>query len=163
MSEVAFEVSKLYFKFRNSFSRCWPRFYYFCDRNKILIKCILAGAAVSLIDLVVLFICYRLFAWSLIISTSAAFICYFLFSFTLQKFWTFRNFNQQKTADQLVMYFVNAFIGLNLNGFFMHQLVNKYHLWYLLAQIIVNITIGTYNFIIYNFVIFKKEKNEISR
>lgn len=160
MSETMSKISKLYFKFRNYFSCRFPRLYYICDKYKILVKCTFSGVTVAFVELVVLFICYRLLSWQLVVSTSIAFICSFLLSFSLQKFWTFRNFSQSKTARQLIMYFFNAFIGLNLNGFFMHKLVNQYHIWYLLAQVIVILAIGVYNFTIYNLVIFRKEKKE---
>lgn len=160
MSEIISKISKLYFKFRNYFSCHFPRLYHICDKYKIFVKCTFSGVTVAFIELVVLFICYHVVSWPLVVSTSIAFVCSFLFSFSLQKFWTFRNFSQSKTARQLIMYFFNAFIGLNLNGFFMHKLVNQYHIWYLLAQVIVILTIGVYNFAIYNLVIFKKEKKE---
>ena len=56
---------------------------------------------------------------------------------------------------------LNAFIGLNLNGALMHLLVNEYNVWYLLAQVIVSVVIGTYNFFIYRFIIFKKNCHEV--
>ncbi len=160
MSEIISKISKLYFKFRNYFSCHFPRLYRICDKYKILVKCSFSGVTVGLIDLTLLFILYHIFSWPLVVSTSIAFIFSFFLSFSLQKFWTFRNFNQSKTARQLILYFMNAFIGLNLNGFFMHLLVNQYHIWYLSAQIIVILVIGIYNFAIYNLVIFKKEKKE---
>lgn len=58
------------------------------------------------------------------------------------------------------MYIVNAFITLNINGFLMHLLVDQYEIWYLFSQIVVNVIIGTYNFFIYRFIVFRKQ-NEI--
>lgn len=87
----------------------------------------------------------------------------FLFSFSLQKFWTFRNLGFGRFAGQLALYMFNVFVGLNLNGFLMHLAVNRYDLWYLLSQVMVNVVLGVYNFFVYKFIIFRNEKNEIGR
>jgi putative flippase GtrA len=51
---------------------------------------------------------------------------------------------------------------LYLNGYFMHVLVNRYDVWYILSQVIVNVTLAFWNFIVYRFVIFKNSaENEI--
>ncbi len=155
-------INDLYFKFRRFFSSRWPRLYDFCNRHKSVIKFFFAGCMAGGADLVFLFILHGLFRWGLVFSTSAAFILSFLISFTLQKFWTFRNFRQDKVVGQLCLYVLNAFIGLNLNGFFMHTLVARYAVWYLLAQLIVNVVIGVWNFLVYKFLIFRTDKNEIA-
>jgi putative flippase GtrA len=133
-----------------------------CDERKAVIKFAISGSTAGLTDLVFLYIFYHIFFLPLVLSTSLAFILSFAVSFTMQKFWAFRNFNQAKAKRQFILYMLNAFIGLNLNGVFMHLLVIKYNVWYLLAQVIVSIVIGNYNFFIYRFVIFKKEHHEIS-
>jgi len=84
-----------------------------------------------------------------------------LISFNLQKFWTFRNYGRDRMAGQLFLYILNAVIGLNINGALMHLLVNSWSVWYLLAQVIVNLGLGAWNFLIYKFIIFKVRPNEI--
>ncbi len=155
-------INRLYFKFRHSFSRSCPRLYDVCNDHKSVVKFIFAGGMAAGTDLAFLFLFHGLLKWGLVVSTSAAFILSFLVSFTLQKFWTFRNSRQDKMVGQLFLYLLNAFIGLNLNGFFMHTLVNKYEVWYILAQIIVNLVIGVWNFLVYKFIVFKTDKNEIA-
>ncbi|MCX6797928.1 MAG: GtrA family protein, partial [Candidatus Falkowbacteria bacterium] len=108
-------------------------------------------------DLVALFVLHGLFKLELVFSTSVAFVLSFLISFTLQKFWTFRNNNQARLAHQLGLYILTAFIGLNINGASMHVLVNSLGVWYLLAQLIVNLFLGIINFVVYKFIIFKKK------
>jgi len=39
----------------------------------------------------------------------------------------------------------------------MHLLVDKFEVWYLFSQIIVNVAIGIYNFFIYRFIVFRKK------
>ncbi|MFA6995251.1 MAG: GtrA family protein [Patescibacteria group bacterium] len=153
-------ISDWYNKFRNYFSQHYPRVYVFCDNRKSFIKFIFAGGLSGGIDLLLLFIFHSLLKIDIVFSTSLAFILAFLVSFSLQKFWTFRNYHPGQMIQQLSLYLINAFIGLVLNAFFMHLLVNTYNVWYLFAQIIVNLVIAVWNFIIYKFVVFKTNKNE---
>lgn len=155
-------INSLYFKFRRFFSDRFPKIYHFCDQRKSVIKFIISGSFAGVADLFFLFILHGLLRWDIVLSTSIAFILSFLISFTLQKFWTFRNYSHDKMVGQLFLYVLNAVIGLNLNGFFMHLLVNKFNVWYILAQIIVNLAIGLWNFIVYKFIVFRKEKNEVN-
>ena len=154
-------INNLYFRFRNFFSTRWPQVYSFCDQRKSFFKFLVAGCFSGGSDLVFLYILFGLFKVSIVLATSVAFILSFLVSFALQKFWTFRNYSQDKVAKQIFLYILFAFVGLNLNGVFMHILVNRYNVWYLLAQFMVNLVIGFLNFLTYKFIIFINPKNEI--
>jgi putative flippase GtrA len=156
-------INRLYFWFRNYLGKHLPKIYNFCENRKSVIKFFFAGCFAGGTDLILLFIFHGVFKWPLVLSTSLAFVASFLVSFTLQKFWTFRNFTQGKAVGQFILYILNAFVGLNLNAYFMHLLVNRHHVWYILAQVIVSVSIGVYNFIIYKSIVFKTEKNENKR
>ena len=91
------------------------------------------------------------------ISTSLSFLLSFLVSFYLQKLWTFRNQDEKKAPRQLVLYLLNSFLSLNLNGIGMHLLVTQFGIWYLFSQIIVNLVLGSLNFFIYKFIIFRHD------
>jgi len=153
-------LNNLYFRFRNFFSNRFPQIYFLCNKRKSVIKFFIVGSSAGATDLFFLFLFYGYLKWEIVFSTSLAFILSFLVSFTLQKLWTFRNYNHKQTWTQLALYLLNAFVGLSVNGFLMHALVNKFNIWYLLAQIIVNVFIGVYNFIIFKFIIFKSCENE---
>ncbi len=155
-------VNKLYLRFKNFFLSNYPKIFGACEKRKSVIKFFFAGSSAAAVDLLFLFLFYGLFQWNLVLATSLAFILSFVVSFTLQKFWTFRNYSQKKMPIQFVLYISNAFIGLNLNGLLMHIMVIKFGVWYLFAQIGVNIAIGVYNFFIYKFIVFRKKTDEIS-
>lgn len=162
-------MSILYFKVRNHFASHFPKSYCLCDKYKTFVKSFFAGFLAGTVNLILLFIFYRILDLSIVLSTSVAFISSFVISFTLQKLWAFRNFSQKKAAGQFTLYIINAFIELNLNGFFMYILVNEHEIWYLFAQLLVNAVLGTYNFFIYRYIVFRKEhslpdeeKNEIN-
>ncbi len=149
-------VNNSYFRFRNWFAYHCPRLYHLCERKKSAVKFFLAGCFAGTANLVFLALFYDLLNWPIVLSTSLAFIASFLVSFSMQKLWTFRNFSKKKTIGQFSLYILNAFITLNINGFLMHLLVNEYEVWYLFSQIIVNVSIGIYNFFIYSFIVFRK-------
>ncbi len=153
-------INNLYFRFRNFFSGRFPQLYALCNRLKSPLKFFIAGSLAGLTDLVFLYCFHGLLKWEIVFSTSLAFVLSFLVSFTLQKFWTFRNYSQKKALKQLALYLGNAFIGLNINGFLMHLSVNKLGVWYLLAQIAVNLLIGIYNFIIFKYIVFSPCQDE---
>ena len=156
------QINHSYSEFRSFLSSRFPKFYRICENRKSVVKFIISGSLAGGTDLVLLFLFHGVFKWPLVLSTSLAFICSFLVSFTLQKFWTFRNFNQDKVLSQFILYIINAFIGLNINGFLMYFLVNKFGIWYIFAQIIVSLIIAFYNFLIYKSIIFKIGKDEIN-
>lgn len=151
-------INKLYESFRGLFSRRWPKTFLYLDSRKSIFKFIIAGSFAGGTDLVALFLFHGILKLEIVFSTSAAFILSFVVSFTLQKFWTFRNYNSARLARQIFLYILTALIGLNLNGVAMHFLVNTLSVWYLLAQIIVNIFLGFVNFVVYKFIIFRKHK-----
>jgi putative flippase GtrA len=153
-------INRLYLKFRNLFSTRCPGLFCACEKRKSVIKFFFAGSTAAAVDLLFLFFFHGVLKWGLVFSTSLAFILSFAVSFTLQKFWTFRNYSQKRIPVQFVLYIGNAFIGLNINGFLMHVFVNKFGVWYLLAQIIVNVIIGFYNFFVYKFIVFRTKTDE---
>jgi len=150
-------INKIYAKVREVFSEKYPKLYGICEGYKSQIKFFFAGTSAALINLLFLIFFHGLLKWGLVLSTSLAFIVSFFLSFTLQKFWAFRNYHYDKVPIQLVLYIINAVIGLSVNGFLMHLLVNKWGVWYLLAQVAVSLSIGLYNFLIYTFIIFRKK------
>ncbi len=153
-------INSLYKKFRTWLHSSWPKIYTICNQRKSVVKFFFAGASAAAVDLFFLFLFHGVFHWGLVFSTSFAFILSFLVSFTLQKFWTFRNKCPKKIPLQFVLYIANAFIGLNINGFLMHALVNNVGIWYILSQVIVNVGIGVYNFFIYKFIVFRSTSYE---
>ena len=156
-------INNIYFKFRNFFSHKYPKLYFFCEARKSIIKFFLAGCLGGLIGLIFLYIFHGLLKMEIVIATTLAFIFSFAIGFILQKFWTFRNSNQAKAINQFVLYFINIFICLFLNGYLMHLLVNQFFIRYLLSQIIVDLLIGIYNYLLYKFFIFKTDGYETDR
>jgi putative flippase GtrA len=152
-----------YFKLHRFFSARFPRLAGVCGRQNSLIKYALAGSVTTVFDLIFLFIFHGLLKMEIVGATTLAFIISFLIGFMLHKFWTFRNHDRAATTNQLFLYFLNIIFVLYLNGVFMHLLVVRFFIWYLAAQIVVNIIIGLWSWLIYKFLIFKNNLNEVYR
>ncbi len=151
------KIKAVYYKFRNKFLKQHPNFYSFCDKRKSFLKFTFAGIFAASVSLIVLAMLYQWFNWRIVPATSLAFILSFIVSFSLQKFWTFRDYHKGKIPRQLIIYMINALVALSLNGYFMHLLVSVWGVWYLLSQVLVNLTIGLHNFFLYKFVVFPQK------
>jgi len=95
--------------------------------------------------------------WSFLISV--------LVSFTLQKFWTFRNFerSEAEVKRQALIFFGVALANLSLNTLLMYFFVDILKLWYMLAQFIAAGLIAISSFFVYRLFVFgnTNSKHEI--
>lgn len=151
----------IYNRIRDNFTHRCPGVYEFCKHRQHVIRFMIAGGLAGAVDLTLLFIFHGPLRINVVAATTLAFILSFLVSFTLQKFWTFKHQRGRKTGGQLFLYTLNTIIGLYLNGALMHWLVNREHVWYLLAQVLVGLTLATGNFLVYKFIVFKHHEHEI--
>ena len=150
-------VNWFYIQIYRFINKKFPNFYRYCLKRKSLIKFLIAGTLAGSVDLIFLFIFHGLFGLGIVLATSLAFLLSFSVSFYLQKLWTFRNKEERKTSRQLVLYFLNSFLSLNINAVCMHLMVNRLNVWYLLSQVIVDLSLGALNFLIYKFLIFRHD------
>lgn len=134
-----------------------PRLYCRCFEQTSVAKFFISGSIAASVDLFFLFLFHGVFQWGVVVSTSIAFLLSFMVSFYLQRVWTFDSKETKKVPRELVLYMLNALLSLNLNGFGMHFLTNETHVWYLVSQIIVNVSLGVLNFFIYKFIIFRHD------
>ena len=153
-------INNLYISFRLFLVKKHPKIFSFCEQRKAIIKFFVAGSSAAVVDLLALYFFHGVLHWEIVLSTSLVFLLSFFVSFSLQKLWTFRNYNKKRLPHQLVLYIGAAFISMNLNALAMHLMVNNWHVWYLLAQIIVNVFLGIINFFTYKFVVFRHIKDE---
>jgi putative flippase GtrA len=135
----------------------FPKLYCRFFEKTSFAKFFISGSIAGSIDLIFLYLFHGIFHWGIVISTSAAFLLSFAVSFYLQRVWTFEKKENKKVPRELVLYMLNAFLSLNINGLGMHFLTNEIQIWYLVSQIIVNLGLGVLNFFIYKFIIFRKD------
>ena len=149
-------INDYYFEVRNNFALCLPSIYCFCDQRKSFLKFSIVGLTNGAFSIFLLFLFYDILSCTLVFATSSSFILSFVLSFILQKHWTFRDVNHKNNIHQVPIYLFNVFLGLNFNGFLMHLFVFRFDLWHIFSQMIVNLIISIYNFVVYKYIIFKK-------
>lgn len=136
----------------SNFSKIWQ-----------ITKYTISGGTGAAVHLSVLYLLTKVVGVWYILSTSIAFIIAFFVSFTLQKYWTFKMNEFANISNQLIKYFFVGVINLFLNAGLMYVLVDVFHLWYMLAQIIVLAFIGGVSFLVYKFFVFKHRANKLHK
>ena len=122
---------------------------------KKIIKFVVSGSFATSVDLILLYLFFDIWHWSLLVSSSIAFAIAIIVSFVLQKMWTFRYYCNINLFRQLGIYSMVGIFGLVVNAVFVNFMVTNLSLWHILAQLISVSIIGIINFFIYQFVIFK--------
>lgn len=77
-------------------------------------------------------------------------------SFTLNKYWTFRNF-EKKYFQQFVKYIIAHALAMTVNLVLLVFLVEIIHLWYIHGKIIATIVSATTNFLLTRRFVFYRE------
>ncbi|MFA5987833.1 MAG: GtrA family protein [Candidatus Paceibacterota bacterium] len=124
--------------------------------NIKVVKFVIAGGSAAVINLVCLYILTEFFGLWYLASSALSFLIAFGVSFVAQKYWTFQDGSRDGMGGQLFVYLLAQATNLFLNTLFMYILVDVFGLWYMLAQIIVGLSIAVGSFIVYNKFIFKK-------
>jgi putative flippase GtrA len=153
-------INNLYLRFGRFLQDKHPKIFKVCEDHKSIVKFVVSGSSAAAVDLLALYLFHGVFHQEIVLSTSLAFLFSFMVSFSLQKLWTFRNYNKKRLPHQLILYISSAFISLNLNALGMHLLVNNWNIWYLLSQIMVNVFLGTINFFVYKYLVFRNKVDE---
>ncbi len=78
-------------------------------------------------------------------------------SFSLNKYWTFGNF-EKKYFKQLLKYLASHAVALAVNLVILVILVQVFHLWYLFAKVFATSVAAIVNFVIVKNFIFEKSK-----
>jgi len=141
---------------KKSVQKTCPHFYRKLLKRRALVKYLVAGAFTSVLDLFSLFVLHGWLKIEVVIATTAAYLMSLGLSFYIQRVWTFNNNDNETVADQAGLYFLTVFINLTINGSAMHLFVSRWHIQYMLAQILVGIFLAGESFIMYRFVVFHK-------
>lgn len=88
-------------------------------------------------------------------SSITAYLASFFVNFFLQKQWTFRDRTHEGVEIKMGLFLLTSFLNLALNAALMYTLVDIFHLWYILAQVMVLGSLAIMNFTIYRFIIFR--------
>lgn len=147
-------VRDFVFRYLNEY---WPFLHRQIWRHRTGVKYIFAGGTAALVDLVVLYFLTDVVGLWYMISTMVAFVLALATSFILQKFWTFRDPALRRIKKQLVIYAVIGTLNFILNPALLYLFVEKFHVWYMLAAVIVMGALAIANYLVNKFIIFKKD------
>jgi len=122
---------------------------------KKIIKFLIAGSTAAGTTFFFVYFFTEIVGLWYLISSVFAFFFGIIVSFTLQKFWTFKGEQAKQTRHQLILFILFAAFGMAINATGMYLLVDKAHLWYMIAQFITAAGIAVMNYFVYQSVIFK--------
>jgi putative flippase GtrA len=121
----------------------------------------IVGIITVLIDLVVTVFLYDVVGLSAFFSSSIGFLSGFFFNFPMNRKKVFRHteFDRFSLKNQAVLYTILCVFNLFMTGFMADLLVSKEILDISTAKLFTTGVIAVWNFIIFKFVIFSKNKN----
>jgi len=125
--------------------------------NIKVIKFLIAGGTATFTTFFFLYLFTEAFHLWYLFSSILAFLIAAVVSFTLQKFWTFKGNQEHSSHKQFLIFLSFGTFGLGLNALSMFLLVDKFGLWYMLAQFITAAGIAVMNFFFYKLVVFKEK------
>ena len=120
----------------------------FINRNRIL-RFFITGTSGAAIHIGLLYIFTEFFGWWYLASATVAFLLALAFGFTAHKFWTFGDSSTHWIHGQLALYLTLMLFNLLANNTLLFILVEKFQIWYVLAQAIVNAVIAVWSFFAY--------------
>lgn len=124
--------------------------------NKYLIlRYIISGGLSSAVDIVLFSLFIKVFGLHYIISASISVTVSFVIRFYLQKMFAFkdRNLNIHR---QVVMYSILYGLSLVMTTLLLYVFIDRFHIWYVLAQIMAIGIIAGISFFVYRHIIFNK-------
>jgi len=118
-------------------------------KHKRPIKYLIAGGTAAFTDLSLLYIATDILGIWYLFSACLAFVVAFFVSFFLQKFWTFRDNDQEQIYKQLGAYLAVALANFTLNAALMYIFVDGLRIWYMLAQFMISGLIACESYFVY--------------
>ncbi|MHB1316294.1 MAG: GtrA family protein [Minisyncoccota bacterium] len=121
----------------------------------LIVRYLISGGTSASINLGVLSLLYYIYNIYYIYSAIVAFLVSFFVSLFLQKFWTFEDYSKDKMSIQVGKYLFTSLIGLSLNTLFLYILVDHFHLYVYMGQIIAGGLVACITFSISRKFVFK--------
>jgi len=132
----------------------WLWVYTLTGRYTRVLKFILSGCVVAVVNLVILYVLTdHLAVWYLTASLVAHVISVVL-NFYLQKYWTFEDRTTTGTTIKMGLFFASSIVYAGLNALLMYAFVDGLRVWYLLAQVLTMGILMILNYLFYRRYIF---------
>ncbi|HEY4501207.1 MAG TPA: GtrA family protein [Candidatus Paceibacterota bacterium] len=115
------------------------------ERIFFLTRYIISGGTAGMIQVIGLYVWVSVlgftaqYLWGVVIAYCIAVVT----GFSLQKYWTFRNYSRELIVKQMCWYTSVSLVNLGLNAFILHTSkvvlesngFNFFHIWYLVVQV----------------------------
>ncbi len=134
---------------------------YLYSKRTTIAKFVVSGSTAAGVEFSLLYVLTQYVGFHYLVSSSVAFCVAVVVGFTLQKFWTFENKSLDRLHRQAVLYFSLGVINLGINAVLMYLLVENFHLWYMLAQVLACGMLACNNFLMYNLFIFRPDTEKV--
>jgi putative flippase GtrA len=125
-----------------------------------IIRFIISGGTGAAVNLSVLAVLVEYFGWYAVYGSIGSFVCAFFVSFSLQKLWTYKNYNKEAAGMQMAIYLGIQLVNLGINTGLMYFFIEYTPLHYLAAQIITLGLIAVESYFLYTHVVFKEQNSK---
>jgi len=126
-----------------------------------IFRFLIAGGASTAFMFGALLILHELLGVWYLASSAIAFTLTLALSFMIQKFWAFKDHSLHTIDKQFYSFLILGIANLFANIILMYVLVETFHIWYIVAQVITMGFIATWDFLLYHFLIFPHKENDI--
>ncbi len=150
-------LKKCYKKLKKYLILKFPFIFSVLNKEKLIVKFLIALSLGGLADLIVLAILFDVFGLDIVISASMAFAVAFFIGFYLQKLWVFDCDDVKKENRQMLLFLALGLVKITLNAYLMLLLVDYLNIYYIFSQIIIGSALAIFTYLFEKFVIFKKE------
>lgn len=138
----------------------WPSFAQ-------LIQFGIVGGLGTIINLLILYSFTEFLGLYYLYSAVFAFFIALTFNFILNKIWTFeekfRQYPLKKITYQYSLFFLFSLLALAVNLFFLHLFVEKFHFWYIFAQLLAILLAYLVNFAGSKLLVFRQPQNKTEK
>lgn len=119
-----------------------------------VLRYLISGGSAAVTNLVVLFILVHFFHIWYLFSAVLSFAVAVFVSFLMQKFFTFNDYTKYKIKRQSALYLGIQIFNLGPNALLLYIAVDKFHIHYLISQIVVLGIIAVYSFFLFKHLVF---------
>ena len=130
--------------------RCMNHFHH-------LFRYIVSGGSSAAANIGTLYLLTEFAHIHYLLSAVISFILAFFISFILQKFWTFKDMQNETIHLQMIWFLGLSLVNLLVNTLLIYSFVEYAHLWYVAAAVVSGALLAVSNFFVYKHVIFTTE------
>ncbi len=120
----------------------------------LILRYIISGGLSSAVDILLFSFFIRVFGLHYILSASISVTISFVIRFYLQKVFAFKDRNLD-VYRQVLMYSILYILSIIMTTVLLYIFIDKFNIWYVMAQIIAIGIVAVVSFFVYRFIIFK--------